>query len=135
MIWSFIPSLLNSFGLPNYSSESRKRYTQSLVVAPFYLGDGGEEGGGKWLSCEKGLARGTGEKKENMPSGWWKTDKSREDNKNIEWIICDDIVNITLDVPKTNVSFETYLTKSEAYLNGRWLNESELQQFAFSHES
>ena len=44
-------------------------------------------------------------------------------------------MNITLDIPKTNVSFETYLTKSEAYLDGRWLNENELQQFAFSHES
>ena len=34
---------MNSFGLPNYSSELRKRYTQSLVVAPFYLGEGGGE--------------------------------------------------------------------------------------------
>ena len=44
MTCSFILSLLNSFDLPSYSSESRKRYTLSLLLMCL-------EVLGKWFSC------------------------------------------------------------------------------------
>ena len=44
MTCSFILSLLNSFDLPSYSSESRKRYTLSLLLMCL-------EVLGEWFSC------------------------------------------------------------------------------------
>ena len=44
MTCSFIFSLLNSFDLPSYSSESRKRYTLSLLLMCL-------EVLGEWFSC------------------------------------------------------------------------------------